>query len=155
MVRTWWHSLLLVAWSAMALGPTAHAHEVRHEVTRTEAVVLSLSYADGTPFAHEACEVRRVGDTVPLLAGRTDAEGRLAFLPPTEGRYAVRALSEDGHGASFEFESGSVEVAAGSLAATATRDRSLLQLLAGVLLILALFVGLRLLTRRAAEGSRS
>ena len=38
---------------------------------------------------------------MPFLAGRTDANGRLAFVPDRAGDWRVRAFSEDGHGADF------------------------------------------------------
>lgn len=147
--RTWGLSFLLtcVAWTA------AWAHQVHHEVTTSEAVVIVLDYADGTAFAFEECEIRRADTGEMLLLGRTDASGRLAFVPPEPGRYAVRALTEDGHGARFEFDSTSLPASKATIAGAGDRSRGALQIATGVALILALFALLRRFTRSSDEGT--
>lgn len=145
---------VLVGVAVCVWGSTSRAHQVDHEVSRAEAIVIELHYADGTPFAYEECEVRAVGADVPLLVGRTDAEGRLAFVPPTAGRYAARALSEDGHGASFEFDAAAATLVAGGAPARRA-GRGMTQMFTGVVLILGLFFGLRILARsRLQEEDR-
>lgn len=89
--------------------PLAHAHAVQHEVRTGQAVVLELRYADGTPFAYESCEITRVGEDLPLLVSRTDAHGRVAFVPDVAGRFEARVFSEDGHGTRFEFDAATLE----------------------------------------------
>ena len=138
---------LMVA--AMIASLPASAHEVSHAVTRAEAVVIHLTFADGSPFAYEECEIRRDGETTAFAVLRTDAEGRVAFVPPTAGTYHARALAQDGHGASFSFVADDLLVASSTPAGSASRD--VVRLALGVGLILLLFVGLRLLTRSRSE----
>jgi nickel transport protein len=64
-------------------------------------VIVELRYADGSPFSYESAEVFRPAESIPFLAGRTDANGRLAFVPDRAGDWRVRAFSEDGHGGDF------------------------------------------------------
>ena len=129
----------------------AWAHRVDHEVSRAEATVITLRYADGSPFAFEECEIRRDGEDAPFLVGRTDAEGRLAFLPPSDGSYHARALSADGHGATFHFETAGLDTGVSAGGPENGAGRGILQVLAGVALILVLFALLRLFVRRSSS----
>jgi nickel transport protein len=90
-----------------AAAPAA-AHQVRLDQSGAEAAVLTLSYADGTPFAYESYELTPAGADVPAQVGRTDAGGRVIFLPGEATRWRLRAFAEDGHGVDR-----SIEVAAG------------------------------------------
>lgn len=83
-------SLLLPRWSL--------AHEIQHEVSKADAVVVTLAYADGAPFALERYEIYRVGAEGPFQTGETDGAGRLMFLPDGEAEWLVKAFSRDGHG---------------------------------------------------------
>lgn len=147
--RTWVLSLFV---SVIAVTSVA-AHQVEHEIVQSTAAVIVLRYADGTPFAFEECEVRRIDTDSVLLVGRTDVHGRLAFVPPVSGRYAVRARSEDGHGANFEFETAALSTSMDVEVGAGGRSRGALQIATGVAVILALFAGLRLFQRRTAKGS--
>ena len=91
----------LLALPAALLAGTLHAHGLSHSAQPGSAVVVELRYADGSPFSYEAVEVYRPAETVAFLAGRTDANGRLAFVPDRSGDWRVRAFSEDGHGGDF------------------------------------------------------
>ncbi len=88
----------------LALAANGEAHDLQYTTTRATAVVVTLGYPDGSPFSYENFEVFPLGKEIPFQVGRTDARGRLAFLPPGPGRYQVRAMSEDGHGVVFEVE---------------------------------------------------
>ena len=138
-------SVLLLA-SILILSSTAAAHEIERSITRQEAVVVRLSYGDGTAFSYESYEVIRPGEEVPFQTGRTDAEGRISFLPDTEGTWRVRAFSEDGHGADLE-----VDVGANGLSLEAERrpDGRWTRVLIGLGVLLVLFGMLRLLFRRS------
>lgn len=65
------------------------------------AVIVALRYGDGSPFSYESAEVYRPAESIPFLAGRTDANGRLAFIPDRAGDWRIKAFSEDGHGGDF------------------------------------------------------
>lgn len=123
----------------------ALAHELRQEVSQAQAVVIRLTYGDNAPFAFEAYEIYPEGGKLPAQVGRTDAQGRVAFLPPQAGRWRVKTWSEDGHGLEFTLETG-----AGTTPAAV--DRPLYErhgrIVAGVALILGLFGLINLYLRR-------
>lgn len=124
---------------------SALAHELNHEVGQAQAIVIRMTYGDSAPFAFEAYEIYPEGGKLPAQVGRTDAQGRIAFLPPQAGRWRVKTWSEDGHGLEFTFET-----EAG--AQPEALDRPLYErhgrILAGVALILGLFGLLSLFLRR-------
>jgi len=91
----------LLALPAALLAGALHAHALSHSAQPGRAVIVELRYGDGSPFSYESTEIYRPGETVPFLAGRTDANGRLAFVPDRGGDWRVRAFSEDGHGGDF------------------------------------------------------
>jgi nickel transport protein len=76
----------------------ARAHAVRHRVDLQSAVVVTLQYADGRAFAHQAYTLTPTGRETPLQSGRTDALGRVSFLPGDGTRWTLRASAADGHG---------------------------------------------------------
>ena len=86
---------------AAVLAGVLHAHSLSHEAQTGSAVIVQLRYGDGSPFSYETAEVYRPAESVPFLAGRTDANGRLAFVPDRPGDWRIRAFSEDGHGGEF------------------------------------------------------
>lgn len=90
----------VTAWALVfALASGAHAHQVSLTQARGEAVVLTLRYADATPFAYESYELYPPGEAeVPAQVGRTDAAGRVAFVPGVAGEWRVKAFTGDGHG---------------------------------------------------------
>jgi nickel transport protein len=88
--------LWLLAW--LATGLPAWAHDLQYSVSEGQAVVVRLFYGDDTPFAFEGYEITPEGEKLPVQVGRTDARGRIAFLPEKAGRWRIQAMSEDGHG---------------------------------------------------------
>lgn len=91
----------LLALPAALYACVLHAHALSHSAQLGSAIIVELRYGDGSAFSYESTEVYRPGETVPFLAGRTDANGCLAFVPDREGDWRVRAFSEDGHGGDF------------------------------------------------------
>lgn len=100
---------------ALALAGPLAAHEVQHEVTRAEALVVRLAYADGEAFSYERYELYAGDAQRPVQSGRTDAQGRVAFVPGGVAHHRLRAFSEDGHGVDLRIET---PPAAGGAAAT-------------------------------------
>lgn len=136
---------LAAALVALLVAAPAGAHEVTHEVSRGEAVVVALAYADGSPFAYEQYELTPPGEGVPFQTGRTDAAGRVVFVPDRPGDWRLRASSEDGHGADLT-------VSVDAVGAAAAKPRSLWErgskLVTGVALLLGVFGLLTLFARR-------
>jgi nickel transport protein len=77
----------------------AAAHNLEHEVTADEAVIVAFFFGEGSPFSYEQFEVYREGETIPFQTGRTDALGRMALLPDRAGKWRIKVHSEEGHGA--------------------------------------------------------
>ena len=84
----------------------AAAHDQQHSIREGTAVSVKLFFADGSKFDFESYEVYRAGDEIPFQVGRTDAQGRVVFLPDRAGTWRIKAFSEDGHGADFSFTTG-------------------------------------------------
>lgn len=97
-MKNWLLALLLLA------APCA-AHEVHHVVESSAAITVRLAYADGKPFAYEAYELYPAGKDIPAQVGRTDAQGRVVFIPGDNRAWRLKAFSADGHGADLRFES--------------------------------------------------
>lgn len=92
-------AFLLAFWAGLAA-----AHEVHHAVETTAAVAVTLTYADGQPFAYEAYEATPEGGERPAQVGRTDAQGRAVFVPGETMRWRIKAFSADGHGVDLRIE---------------------------------------------------
>ena len=134
--------LLLCGW-LFSLAP-ALAHEVHHAVEAAGAVSVRLTFADGEPFAFEAFEVYAAGSDKPHAVGRTDAQGRAVFVPPSSGEVRFRAFSADGHGVDLKFDP---PRGGEAVAAVAAEDRGA-KLILGAGLLLALFGIVQLFVRR-------
>lgn len=75
------------------------AHDVKWDVSRQQSgIVLAIHYGDGTLFAFEQYEVFAPGTDIAFQVGRTDALGRVVFVPDREGAWKVKFVSDDGHG---------------------------------------------------------
>jgi nickel transport protein len=122
-----------------------HAHDLQHSTTSAQAVVLRLTYTDAKPFAFEGYEVYRQGDKLPYQVGRTDAQGRVAFLPDRAGAWRVKVFSEDGHGLD-------IALSADAAAQVTATDKPVFErygrIAVGVALILGLFGFISLYLRK-------
>jgi len=80
--------------------------------------------------------------------GRTDGQGRIAFLPDRAGTWRIKAISEDGHGLDFT-------LATNAAARIESSDKPVYErygrVVVGVALILGLFGFMSLYTRRKAK----
>ena len=79
----------LVAICMALTSDSARGHAVRYRVSTGEAVVITLTHDDGSPFAFQ---------TDPFQAGRSDRRGCVVFAPAGSTRWELRAFSIDGHG---------------------------------------------------------
>jgi nickel transport protein len=134
-------SLLL----CLGLPGRVAAHDLQHRIQEGAAVTVELFFADGNEFSFEGYEVYRAGEEVPFQVGRTDAHGRLAFLPDAAGTWRVKIFSEDGHGADISLSTGAQGGVEGA-------DRPLFErysrLVVGVSILFGIFGLLNLFTRR-------
>lgn len=103
--------LLLVSLATIAL-PTS-AHEVHVSASPETVMVVTLTYANGKPFAYEQFEVTPEDTDAPSQVGRTDAKGRAAVLPLPGKALTLTASSRDGHGARLSLPATAPGAAAG------------------------------------------
>jgi nickel transport protein len=137
-------SHLLAAALAIGLTGAAAAHELHHQVVAQNAVAVRLAYPDGKPFAYETYELYPKGSEAPAQVGKTDAEGRVVFIPGTRTEWRLRAFSADGHGADVQFDSPELTSAPQS---ESPLDRTA-RVLFGLSAILAAFAAYQFLIRR-------
>lgn len=139
--------LLLATW--LAIVPAAFAHDLQYSVSDGQAVVVRLFYANNVPFSFEGYEIYPEGEKTPVQVGRTDAQGRIVFLPDKAGRWRVKAISEDGHGLDFTLTTDATARVAGA-------DQPIYErygrIVVGVALILGLFGFLNLYFYRNRHG---
>lgn len=81
-----------------AIALPVSAHEVHGRQQLLPVTVITLTYADGKPFAYEQFELTALGAAAPSQVGRTDALGRVAVLPVSGKPLELVATSKDGHG---------------------------------------------------------
>jgi nickel transport protein len=127
-----------------ALALPAAAHDLHHQIAPAAALSVRLAYADGKPFAYETYELYARGSDVPAQVGKTDAEGRVVFVPGTRSQWRLRAFSADGHGADLQFESPAPAVTAST---ESPPDRTA-RVLFGLAAILAAFAAYQFLLHR-------
>lgn len=92
--------------AAAAASSSALAHEVTHRIETMTATVITLTYGDGAPFAHQAWDARPFNAKAVRRSGTTDAEGRAVIVADVAGDWRFRAWSDDGHGVSLAFRAG-------------------------------------------------
>jgi nickel transport protein len=138
---------ILIALAVLALHSASNfAHEVHTHVETTPLTVVTLSYADGKPFAYEQFEVTPQGNEVPSQVGRTDALGRAAILPVAGKALELVATTKDGHGARLALRAS--DASAVSPAPTFSEPPRWMQFATGAGILFGLFGLLQLFTRR-------
>jgi nickel transport protein len=142
----WLHRSAALAAAICALTAPAAAHEVQHDIAQAPAMMVRLVYADGEPFSYENYELFADGSERPAQTGRTDARGRVVFLPDQSKSWRLRAFSADGHGVDLRFDTatGGASTTVALEPATSRGTR----LLFGLSVILALFGALQLFRRK-------
>lgn len=137
--------LFVAALMLCAACSAARAHGLEHTVSYGDAVVVTITHDDGSPFAFEAVEVLPPGETIPFQQGRTDARGRFAFVPDGDGDWRLRAFSEDGHGLDIL-----VPVSSGTDTTPARSGGRLSRTIMGVSILFGIFGVIALFIRRRA-----
>lgn len=125
---------------------TAWAHEVHHRIEASGAVVVTLTYANGQPFAYEKYALTPAGQETPQQVGNTDAQGRIAFVPGAMEKWRVQATSADGHGVNLDF----TVPLTGITATTAESTPRWLLAMLGLSLIFGIFGLIQLLAKKKA-----
>ena len=133
----------------LLMSRPALAHDLQYTVVGGQAVVIKLFYADNTPFTFEGYEIFRDGEKLPYQVGRTDSQGRIAFLPDRAADWRVKAFSEDGHGLDFKLSTDAAAALAGSEKPIFERYS---RIFIGVAFILGLFGLLSLYLKRKQKS---
>jgi nickel transport protein len=129
----------------LCLARPAAAHDLQYSVSGGQAVVIRLFYVDDKPFTFEGYEIYRSGEKLPYQVGRTDSQGRIAFLPDRAGAWRIKAISEDGHGLDFTLKTDAA-------AQVASSDKPVFErygrIVVGIAVILGLFGFLSLYVKK-------
>lgn len=134
-------ALLLCLWSP----GRAVAHEIHYSIGNGTAVSVRLFFADDNELSFESYEIYRAEEEIPFQVGRTDAHGRLVFLPDRAGVWRVKVFTEDGHGADFSLTTGPQ---GGVESAERPFFERYSRVLVGVAILFGLFGSVSLFTRR-------
>ncbi|MBW9266898.1 MAG: ABC transporter permease [Candidatus Thiodiazotropha sp. (ex. Lucinisca nassula)] len=95
-VTTRFRSFLLLV--LLGYAPSCLSHGVGLKIERQEAAVIWLHHTDDTPLADVAYELTADGGNAPYQSGKSDASGRVVFIPGDVRGWRLRVFSEDGHG---------------------------------------------------------
>ncbi len=76
----------------------ARAHGVTHSFSTEKALLLQTAYSDGSPMSFAKVVVFSPSDSkVEHQNGRTDKNGRFAFLPDEQGEWRITVNDGMGH----------------------------------------------------------
>ena len=95
-------NIISLVWIVFFLLPqTALAHGVEGEVTLfSGGVVVTATYDTGEPMSYAKVEVYAPDSKIKFQTGRTDRNGRFAFVPDMPGKW--RVIISDGIGHQLE-----------------------------------------------------
>jgi len=80
------------------------AHNLKHTVSWEESMTITLQFIKEGDFSFQSYEVYAPKTKIPFQVGRSDAQGRVVFLPDHSGKWRVKIFSEDGHGKIIEVD---------------------------------------------------
>jgi len=80
------------------------SHNLVHTISKEQSIVVSFSFGQKDDFSFQSYEVYAPNSEIPFDVGRTDAHSRVSFLPNTQGKWKIKAFSEDGHGKIVDIE---------------------------------------------------
>ncbi len=79
---------------------TVFPHETHHSVRMGKAVIIAAEHEHDDPMSFAAYKIYAPGGgTTEFQNGRTDSNGRLAFVPNVPGEWRVKIGDGMGHGA--------------------------------------------------------
>jgi nickel transport protein len=88
-----WAGILL---AALLAGP-ARAHSVTETLLDAPATVVRFAWATGGPVAQAGFRLWGPGDVEPWLTGRSDRDGRVAFVPDRAGPWRLELQADPEH----------------------------------------------------------
>lgn len=141
-------ALLLAGTVAQVSAHALYAADTRHD----GVVLVQFAYSGGEQPTYAKVEVYSpTDDKVEFQNGRTDAQGRFAFMPDAPGRWRIIMADNMGHRVEHPVE---ISAAQGAAAATAAHDAGLggfstpLRILLGLSLIANMALAAAMLRRR-------
>ncbi|MCF6205581.1 MAG: hypothetical protein L3J47_01620 [Sulfurovum sp.] len=130
------------------LSIALHAHNLFHTISYEKAVTVTLSFAEDEKFSYQSYEVYPPDQKIPFQVGRTDALGRVIFLPNKSGTWKVNLFSEDGHGKIVNIEVKEQSNATKTDTIKQTNNSLLVRALVGMGMLFAIFGLLYLIQQR-------
>ncbi|MBQ7216604.1 MAG: hypothetical protein IJS39_11560 [Synergistaceae bacterium] len=90
--------LAMTAGLIFLCAAVSHAHGVGYRHSELGAVVLEFFYSTGEKMSYREARVYSPKDSkFAAQTGRTDEQGRFAFIPDTSGEWRVIVRDEEGH----------------------------------------------------------
>ena len=86
----------------LMIAASLKAHDLQHTVVQKQATVVIFSFGGDVNFSYQKYEVYAPNSKLPFAVGRTDSLSRVVFVPNKTGMWKIKAISEDGHGASIK-----------------------------------------------------
>ncbi|MCK9491637.1 MAG: LPXTG cell wall anchor domain-containing protein [Sulfurimonas sp.] len=111
------------------------SHNLNHTISKEQSVVVSFSFSQKDDFSFQNYEVYAPNSEIPFAVGRSDALSRVSFLPNIDGKWKVKAFSEDGHGKIVDIEVGKDMQAQ----VDTNSNNTLLKALIGLMILLGIF----------------
>ena len=88
----------LVSVLTLCLCGSSYAHGVGYRQSEFKALTLEFFYSTGEKMSYREAKVYSPSDSkFAAQTGRTDEQGRFAFIPDTAGEWRVIVRDEEGH----------------------------------------------------------
>jgi len=92
--RSWIYLWVII----LTTSGIAYAHGVFHQITKTEAVLITAAYDDGEPMSYADVKIYSpASEKIEHQNGRTDKNGRFAFVPDLSGEWKITIDGGMGH----------------------------------------------------------
>ncbi|MCU7892353.1 MAG: hypothetical protein KZQ78_12370 [Candidatus Thiodiazotropha sp. (ex Ustalcina ferruginea)] len=88
----------------MSYAPLVQSHGIEMSIDQGEASIVTLRFPNNQPFANVSYELFVAASKSPYQTGRTDAQGRVVFVPGSIRQWRIRVFSKDGHGTDTHLE---------------------------------------------------